>query len=71
MARSCRILRRHRESKRRRSSDFGVATDKHTRYPPFMERKSGQVAQQRLWDETRQEFESKVPEVKAVYKMLD
>lgn len=36
-----------------------------------MERKSGQVAQQRLWDETRSEFESKVPEVKAIYEMLD
>lgn len=35
-----------------------------------MERKSGQLAQQRLWEETRNEFESKVPEVKAVYEML-
>lgn len=36
-----------------------------------MERKSGQVAQQCLWDETRSEFEAKVPEVKAVYEVLD
>lgn len=35
-----------------------------------MERKSGQVAQRRLWNETRSEFEAKVPEVKAVYEML-
>lgn len=36
-----------------------------------MERKSGRVAQKRVWEETREEFESKVPEVKAVYGMLD
>ena len=36
-----------------------------------MERKSGRIAQQRVWDETRREFESKVPEVKAVYDLLD
>lgn len=35
-----------------------------------MERKSGHVAQQQLWNETRKEFEAKVPEVKAVYEML-
>jgi hypothetical protein len=35
-----------------------------------MERKSGHVAQKRVWDETREEFEAKVPEVKAVYEML-
>ncbi|KAM0355114.1 hypothetical protein ACHAPU_000973 [Fusarium lateritium] len=42
-----------------------------TSYPPFMERNSGRAAQARVWEETRQEFEAKVPEVKAVYKMLD
>ena len=42
-----------------------------TRYPPFMNRKSGRIAQARVWDEAREEFEAKVPEVKAVYKMLD
>jgi hypothetical protein len=36
-----------------------------------MERKSGQIAQKRVWDETRSEFESKVPEVRAVYDLLD
>ncbi|KAM0229728.1 hypothetical protein ACHAPO_009801 [Fusarium lateritium] len=41
-----------------------------TSYPPFMERKSGHVAQKRVWEETREEFEAKVPEVKAVYEML-
>jgi hypothetical protein len=41
------------------------------RYPPFMSRKSGLAAQQRVWQETRDEFEKKVPEVKAVYEMLD
>jgi hypothetical protein len=35
-----------------------------------MTRKSGQVAQQRVWDETREELEKKVPQVKASYKML-
>ncbi|KAF5008957.1 hypothetical protein FDECE_4778 [Fusarium decemcellulare] len=40
-------------------------------YPPFMLRKSGQIAQQRVWDEARQELEAKVPEVKDIYKMLD
>ncbi|KAK7407837.1 hypothetical protein QQX98_010008 [Neonectria punicea] len=40
-------------------------------YPPFMERKSGRVAQQRVWDETRSELEGKVPEVKAIYELLD
>ncbi|KAH7121855.1 hypothetical protein B0J13DRAFT_628983 [Dactylonectria estremocensis] len=40
-------------------------------YPPFMVRKSGQVAQQRVWDETRAELEGKVPEVKAIYEILD
>ncbi|KAK4223349.1 hypothetical protein QBC38DRAFT_487814 [Podospora fimiseda] len=39
-------------------------------YPPFVLRKSGQVAQQRIWDESREEFEAKVPEIQAVYKML-
>ncbi|KAH7245193.1 hypothetical protein BKA59DRAFT_555185 [Fusarium tricinctum] len=46
--------------------DFDTAS-----YPPFMERKSGRAAQQRVWEETRQELESKAPEVKAVYEMLD
>lgn len=41
------------------------------RYPPFMLRKSGQAAQQRVWEETRKEFEAKVPEVKAIYDLLD
>lgn len=41
------------------------------RYPPFMERKSGRVVQQRVWDEAKAEFEVKAPEVKAVYKLLD
>ena len=40
-------------------------------YPPFMERASGRVAQQRVWDETRSELEGKVPEVKSIYLMLD
>jgi len=35
-----------------------------------MLRKNGQIAQKQLWEETRQEFEAKVPEVKAVYKVL-
>lgn len=35
-----------------------------------MERKSGLAAQQRVWEETKVEFESKVPESKAVYAML-
>ncbi|KAI6749448.1 hypothetical protein HG530_015287 [Fusarium avenaceum] len=46
--------------------DFDTAS-----YPPFMERKSGHAAQQRVWEETREELESKVPEVKAIYEMLD
>ncbi|KAK3368633.1 hypothetical protein B0H63DRAFT_515191 [Podospora didyma] len=45
--------------------DFDTAA-----YPPFMERKSGHVAQQRVWEETRAEFEAKVPEIKSVYEML-
>lgn len=36
-----------------------------------MKRKSGHVAQQRVWEETREEFEAKVPEIKAVYEKLD
>lgn len=35
-----------------------------------MERESGHVAQQRVWDETRSEFEAKAPEVKSVYETL-
>ena len=35
-----------------------------------MERKNGRVAQKRVWEETKEEFESKVPEAKAVYAML-
>ncbi|CAG9939713.1 unnamed protein product [Clonostachys rosea f. rosea IK726] len=42
-----------------------------TTYPPFMLRKSGQVAQQRVWDEAKAEFESKAPEAKAVYELLE
>ncbi|KAK5175021.1 uncharacterized protein LTR77_000157 [Saxophila tyrrhenica] len=40
-------------------------------FPPFMERASGRVAQQRAWEEARVEFEEKVPEVRAVYEMLE
>ncbi|KAK6511661.1 hypothetical protein TWF481_000570 [Arthrobotrys musiformis] len=40
-------------------------------YPPFMERKSGQLAQQRVWEETRDVLEAKVPEVKAIFDLLD
>lgn len=36
-----------------------------------MERKSGSVAQKRVWEETRAEFEAKVPEVKRVYNPSD
>jgi hypothetical protein len=36
-----------------------------------MLRKSGKIAQQRVWDETRAEFEGKVPEAKKVFEMLD
>ena len=36
-----------------------------------MNRKRGRIAQARVWEEARQEFEAKVPEVKAVYRMLD
>lgn len=36
-----------------------------------MSRKSGRLAQKQVWDEARSEFEAKVPEVKAVYNMLD
>jgi hypothetical protein len=36
-----------------------------------MERKSGRMAQQRVWEETRSELEAKVAEVKSVYEMLD
>lgn len=41
------------------------------RYPPFMERQSGLNAQQRVWEEAKAEFEAKLPEVKAVYELLD
>ena len=40
------------------------------RYPPFMVRKSGRAAQHRVWEETKAEFEAKVPEAKAIYAML-
>lgn len=53
----------------RKQNAFADARD--CRYPPFMQRKSGLQAQQRVWDEARSEFEAKVPEVKAVYEMLD
>ena len=36
-----------------------------------MQRESGHVAQRRVWEETRREFEEKAPEVKAVYETLD
>jgi hypothetical protein len=36
-----------------------------------MARKSGQLAQQRVWKETREELESKVPEIKSIFKVLD
>ena len=36
-----------------------------------MERQSGRRNQQRVWEETREELESKVPELKAIYDMLD
>ena len=36
-----------------------------------MTRQNGHRTQQRVWDETRQELEAKVPDVKAVYTMLD
>lgn len=36
-----------------------------------MIRKSGRAAQERVWAETRSEFEAKVPEVKAIFDMLD
>ncbi|KAK5717986.1 hypothetical protein LTR15_008829 [Elasticomyces elasticus] len=39
-------------------------------YPRFTGRRSGHQSQQRIWDETRQELETKVPEIKAVYAML-
>ena len=52
------------------SSPLSNAANIETRYPPFMLRKSGRLAQQRVWDETRSEFEAKVPEVKAIYDML-
>lgn len=43
----------------------------YDRYPPFMERQSGRAAAQRVWEETKAEFEAKVPEVKSVYELLD
>lgn len=36
-----------------------------------MVRKSGRAAQGRVWEETREELEAKVPEVKAIFDMLD
>lgn len=36
-----------------------------------MERQSGRLAQERVWKETREELEAKVPEIKAVYDQLD
>lgn len=39
-------------------------------YPPFMERQSGHVAQQRVWEETKSELVGKVPELQQVYDML-
>ncbi|KAK6354015.1 hypothetical protein TWF730_008435 [Orbilia blumenaviensis] len=40
-------------------------------YPPFMDRKSGRMAQKRVWEETRDVLEAKVPEVKAIFDLLD
>jgi hypothetical protein len=36
-----------------------------------MERSSGRILQQCVWQETRDVFEKAVPEVKAVYSLLD
>lgn len=36
-----------------------------------MLRESGRKAQQIVWKETRSELEGKVPEVKAIFEMLD
>lgn len=36
-----------------------------------MERKSGRLAQLRVWEEARGEFEAKAPEATRVYEMLD
>lgn len=36
-----------------------------------MERASGHIRQQRIWQETRDVLEKGVPEVKAVYAMFD
>jgi hypothetical protein len=35
-----------------------------------MERKSGHLAQKRVWEELKNEFEAKVPETKLVYDLL-
>ncbi|KAM5352880.1 hypothetical protein ACJ41O_005602 [Fusarium nematophilum] len=48
-----------------------IMQDFDTAYPPFMERASGRRAQKIVWEEARAEFEAKVPEVKAVYEMLE
>ncbi|KAK6426329.1 hypothetical protein LTR95_016145 [Oleoguttula sp. CCFEE 5521] len=40
-------------------------------HPSFMERGSGHRYQQRVWDETRQELEANVPDIKAVYATLE
>lgn len=36
-----------------------------------MNRKSGLAAQQRVWEETKEELLKNIPELKAVYGMLD
>ncbi|KAF7561613.1 hypothetical protein G7046_g2531 [Stylonectria norvegica] len=46
--------------------DFDTAS-----YPPFMERQSGRKIQQRVWQETREELEAKVPDIKRLYEALD
>ncbi|KEY69920.1 hypothetical protein S7711_06457 [Stachybotrys chartarum IBT 7711] len=40
-------------------------------YPPFMERKSGRLAQQQVWKETRSELETKFPPIRSVFEALD
>ncbi|KXS97300.1 hypothetical protein AC578_4567 [Pseudocercospora eumusae] len=46
--------------------DFGYGS-----FPPWMQRPNGKAQQERVWQETKEEFVAKVPEVMAVYEMLD
>lgn len=39
--------------------------------PPFVESRSGLQKQRWVWDETREEFEAKASDIRAVYAMLD